>query len=82
MRQEKTQFEIDWEKPLMINGMESNMGYYNLCLTIRDLQLVTRTTLKPHRNWRLKDIKQYFGLKGSAKTILDRLQAFKNDEIN
>ena len=82
MTTEKTQFEIDWYKPLKINGMESNKGYYNLCLTIRDLGLYTKVGMKPHRHWRLKDVKQYFGLKGSAAAILERLEAFKNDEIN
>jgi hypothetical protein len=78
---EETQFEIDWYKPLMINGMESNKGYYNLCLTIRDLTLYTKRGMKPHRHWRLKDIKQYFGLKGSAAAMLERLEAFKNNEL-
>ena len=81
MSQEKTQFEIDWYKPLNINGMESNKGYYNLCLTIRDLGLYTKVGMKPHRHWRLKDVKQYFGLKGNAASILERLEAFKNDEL-
>ena len=77
----KTQFELDWEKPMNINGMISNKGYYNLVLTIRDLGLYTKVGLKPHRHWRLKDVKQYFGITGSASSMLDRLQAFKNNEL-
>ena len=77
MKQAKTQFELDWEKPLMINGMESNKGYYNLCLTIRDLGLYTKVGLKPNRHWRIKDAKQYFGLKGNAKALLHQLSEYK-----
>jgi len=77
----KTQFEIDWYKPMNINGMESNKGYYNLILTIRDLGLYTEVGLKPHRHWRLKDVKKYFGITGSASSMLTRLQEFKNNEL-
>lgn len=80
MTDQKTQFEIDWYKPININGMESNKGYYNLCITIRDLKLWQKG-LKPHRNYRLKDVKSYFGLTGSAKTMCDRLEAFRNNEL-
>ena len=77
----KTQFELDWEKPMRINTMESNRGYYNLVLSIRDLGLHTKIGMKPHRHWRLKDVKQYFGITGSASSMLTRLQAFKNNEL-
>jgi len=77
----KTQFELDWYKPMNINGMESNKGYYNLVLTIRDLGLYTKVGMKPHRHWRLKDVKQYFGITGSASSMLTVLEAFKNNEL-
>lgn len=77
----KTQFEIDWYKPMRINTMDSNKGYYNLVLTIRDLSLYTKIGMKPHRHWRLKDVKQYFGITGSASSMLTRLQEFKNNEL-
>ena len=77
----KTQFELDWYKPMRINTMESNLGYYNLVLTIRDLSLHTKVGLKPHRHWRLKDIKQYFGITGNASSMLATLEAFKNNEL-
>lgn len=77
----ETQFEIDWYKPMNINGMESNKGYYNLVITIRDLSLYTKTGMKPHRHWRLKDVNKYFGITGNAFSMLDRLKAFKNNEL-
>ncbi len=80
MENYKTQFELDWEKPMSINGMESNKGYYNLVVTIRDLKLFSRG-LKPHRFWRLKDVKNYFGIKGNTKTILKRLEDFRDGNL-
>ena len=79
MTDQKTQFEMDWERPMNINGMESNKGYYNLCVTIRDLQLWQKG-IKPNRTFRLKDVKSYFGLTGSAKTICERMISFRDGE--
>jgi hypothetical protein len=81
----KTQFEIDWYKPMQIksqpiNGMQSNKGYYNLIVTIRDLSLWTKG-IKPHRHYRLKDVKNYFGLSGSAQTMLTRLEDFRDGNL-
>lgn len=77
----KTQFELDWEKPMQINGMEANKGYYNLIISIRDLGLWTKVKMKPNRHWRLKDVKTYFGLKGNAETILTRLTDFRDGNL-
>jgi len=77
----KTQFELDWLKPMRINNMEANKGYYNLVITIRDLNLYVNCNMKPHRYFRLKDIKQYFGITGSAASMLATLEAFKNNEL-
>jgi hypothetical protein len=76
----KTQFEIDWEKPMQINGMQSNKAYYNLIVTIRDLSLWTKG-IKPHRNYRLRDVKEYFGLSGSAQNMLTRLKDFRDGNL-
>ena len=49
-----------------------NRGFYNLIVTIRDLKLVL-VGIRPHRNFKLRDVKRYFGINGSAKKILERL---------
>ncbi len=81
MENYKTQFELDWDKPMQINGMEANKGYYNLIISIRDLGLWTKVKMKPNRHWRLKDVKTYFGLKGNAETILTRLTDFRDGNL-
>tara|TARA_R110002073_G_scaffold91191_1_gene214816 strand:- start:110 stop:352 length:243 start_codon:yes stop_codon:yes gene_type:complete len=80
MTREKTQFEQDWEQVMIINGMESNKGYYNLIVTIRDIGLWTKG-IKPNRHFRLKDVKSYFGITGSAETMLQRLKDFRDGNL-
>lgn len=77
----QTQFEIDWYKPMIINDMEANKGYYNLIVAIRDISLWV-AGVRPNRHWRIKDVKKYFGLKGSAENILQRLKDFRDGELN
>ena len=51
---------------------EVNRGEYNLIVTMRDLQLYVKVNMKPHRNWRVSDVKKYFALKGNGQVLLDR----------
>ena len=80
MQEYKTQFEIDCEKPMNINGMQSNRGYYNLVISIRDLGLFSKG-IKLHRYWILKDVKNYVGVKGNTQTILKRWQDFRDGNL-
>ena len=59
-------------KDLDSNSSEVNRGVYTLIVTISALKLVLRG-IRPHRNFRLKDVKKYFGINGSAKKILESL---------
>ncbi len=69
----QTQFMLDWESPMMINGEEANKGYYNLVLSIRDLKL-WKMGLKPHRYWKISDVKRYFGIKGNVDKCIEILE--------
>ena len=33
--------------------------------------------LKPHRNWRLKDVKNYFNITGNTTKVLNQLEQIK-----
>ena len=59
---------------------EVNRGEYNLIVTMRDLQLYVKVNMKPHRNWRVSDVKKYFALKGNGQVLLDRFIAL-SDEV-
>ena len=49
-----------------------NRGMYNLICSKRDLKLYTKG-IKPHRNWKIGDVKKYFGIKGNADSVLDQI---------
>jgi len=69
----ETQFMRDWYKPMMINKKESSRGYYNLVVSIRDLKL-WKMGLKPHRYWKISDVKRYFGIKGNVDKCIEILE--------
>ena len=71
-----SQWAKDFDKPMSINGMESNKATYNLVLSIGEVRLFSKG-LKPHRNWRLKDVKDYFNIKGDTAKVLDQLEQIK-----
>jgi len=76
---ENTQFGKDFDKPMNINGMQGNKGWYNLILSIMELKMFNKG-LKPHRHYTLKGVKAYFGLEkmGYDKHgLLECLEGFK-----
>ena len=80
MAKEKTQFEKDNEKLIDYNGKEVPAGIYNLLLSIRDVSLFCKG-MKIHRNWRLKDVKCYFGVTGSKEKVLEQLKSIKEEKF-
>ena len=66
-----TQFEQDLEQDLSVNGSASSKGMYNLIVSKRDLGLWSKIGMKPHRHWKVTDVKRYFGLKGNKHKIYD-----------
>ena len=66
-----TQFETDLEKDMSINGGASSKGIYNLIISKRDLGLWSKVGMKPHRHWKVTDVKRYFGLKGNKEKIYE-----------
>jgi hypothetical protein len=60
------------------NDLDANntMARYNLIVSIRDCKLFSKG-LKPHRNWKITDVKRYFNVKGNADTIAQKLEQYK-----
>ena len=71
-------------KPIDINGdcqflkdlsntsNNVNRGMYNLICSKRDLKLYVKG-IKPHRLWKISDVKWYFGMNGNAETLHSKL---------
>ena len=66
-----TQFEQDLKQDLSVNGKASSKGMWNLVVSKRDLGLWSKVGMKPHRNWKVTDVKKYFGLKGNKHKIYE-----------
>jgi len=71
-----SQFYKDLSNPLIINGKQSSRGWYNLIVSIRDVKMYS-VGIKPHRNWRIKDVKNYFGISGNNQSIISQLEHFQ-----
>ena len=77
--QEDCQFLKDLETPNNFGG--TNKALYNLAVCTGQVELFSKG-IKPSRHWRLKDVKNYFGLVGGTDKILsqlEQLQAIIND---
>jgi hypothetical protein len=73
---EGTKFQQDLENLISVNNGQMEMGVWNLILSIRDVSLFSKG-IKPHRMWRLKDVKWYFGVTGGTDKVLEQLKQYK-----
>jgi hypothetical protein len=73
-----TQFVLDLlSPPMSVNGSSMSQGVWNLIVTKRDLSLWTQFKMKPHRNWKVSQVKTYFGLTGRGQKLFDQFMALK-----
>jgi hypothetical protein len=63
-------------KKINFDGNVIPKAYYNLIVSIRDCGL-HNIGMKPHRFFKISDVKKYFGLKGNSKTFADQLKHLK-----
>ena len=71
-----TAFEADFANEFSMNGKPMSRAYWNLIISIRDCKLYSRG-IKPHRNWKIGDVKWYFGVKGGAESIATKLEQYR-----
>jgi hypothetical protein len=64
-------------KSISINGKPTPMGYYNLLISIRDCKMYA-IGLRPHRHWKISDVKNYFGIKGNAQQLASQLEEIRD----
>ena len=74
---EGTRFQSDLGNVFSFDGNPMSRAYYNLVVTIRDVSLFSKG-IKPHRFWRLKDVKAYFGVKGGTDKVLKQLESYRD----
>ena len=64
-------------KDLQDNSSNVNRGIYNLIISIRDLMLYYKG-IKPHRNWKITQVKKYFGITGNVNAMLEKLRTINS----
>lgn len=75
-----TRFELDQNGAgTQVNGTPMQWSTWNLLITKRDLNLYVKFGMKPHRNWKVSQVKEYFGIKGTGQTLLDRFMVIYNE---
>ena len=78
MARRNTQFVSDLlAPPMSVNGKPMSQGVWNMIVTTRDLSMWAKFKMKPHRNWKVSQVKTYFGIKGSGQKLLDQFLALK-----
>ena len=71
----------DEERPtIKIQGRDVPRYLYNLMVTRRDVNLYLHG-LKPHRGWKIGDVKAYFGLKGGKQKVADAINAMHSELV-
>lgn len=73
-----TRYEQDQKIAIKINDSIATRAWYNLVISIRDVKL-WKAGMKPHRHWRITDVKKYFGVKGNTQKVLDQLVTLKEE---
>lgn len=68
---------INEEKVMQVNGSPMSRGVWNLIVSKRDLTMWVKRGMKPHRGWKVTDVKRYYGLKGSGQKLLDNFLELK-----
>jgi len=71
----------DESKTLNVNNGTMPLGYWNLIISIRDCKLYSKG-IKPHRNFKITNVKKYFGLIGDASKLVVQLEEIKNALTN
>lgn len=62
-----------------MNGTPMLIAEYNLIICKRDIGLWTKLKMKPHRHWKVSEVKEYFGIKGSGENLLENfMEIFDN----
>ena len=66
---------------MSVNGNDMSLAHWNLICSHRDLKMWCSMGMKPHRHWKVSDVKAYFGLKGSKAKLLSQFEALRAEVL-
>ena len=64
---------------MSFNGKPMGLSVWNLLTSKRDLEMWTAIKMKPHRDWKVTDVKKYFGIKGSGRNLMNQFMLLYNN---
>lgn len=71
------------ESVLDVNGAPMGQAMFKLIISKRNISNYVRIRgMKPHRSWKVTDVKKYFGITGSGETLLNNFMALHNDVMS
>jgi hypothetical protein len=78
IKMKDTQFGRDLQAPLIVNSTRTSRARYNAIICRGEVQLFSKG-IQPSRHWRLKYVKDYFGLSGSKQKVAEQLDYIVNN---
>jgi hypothetical protein len=69
-----------WEQLHSMDDMQVKHAVYNLIVTRRDVNLYLKD-IKPHAQWKISDVKAYFGIKGGKQKIADQINLLHREFV-
>ena len=66
---------------MSVNGNDMSHAVWNLICSHRDLKLWCNLGMKPHRHWKVSQVKAYFGLKGNKAKLLEQFEALRAEVL-
>ena len=70
--------ELRSGRTIQVNSGHMPTAIWNLIISRRDMNTYLRGW-KPHRHWRVTDVKKYFGIKGTGQNLVDRFMVLYKD---
>lgn len=70
-----------WEQLHSMDDKQVSHAVYNLIVTRRDVNLYLKD-IKPHAQWKIGDVKAYFGIKGGKQKIADQINLLHRELID
>ena len=78
----ETPFIKEWQDPksiFQVNGNPMSRAIWNLVVSKRDINMWVNHNMRANRNWKVTDVKKYFGIKGSGQKLLQEfMELYEN----
>ena len=78
--------ELQSGETINVNGRPMPTAVWNMIISRRDLSMWTAKhsdgrpmKMKPHRHWKVGDVKRYFGITGTGDRLMANFMALFND---